>query len=240
MEPHLRKILWKQNGGTIYGYIENYEWMDPIYEIHQSEQSGLYLVNRLDIKDNASSFLPAIQTNSDLAELKIAIQNDFEQLAYDSLTHVFSRIFFRFIFENEIQLAKKNDLPLSFLIINVDYFKRFNDTYGHAQGDAALVCIASMIQAGLAQNCFLTRSGGDNFSVIIPRKGVEEANDVATRICNSVSNQQFINGSQLTISIGVGGLESKKDTWEDIFCRADINIYSAKLGGRNRVVVKNT
>jgi diguanylate cyclase (GGDEF)-like protein len=125
-------------------------------------------------------------------------------------------------------------------MLDIDFFKKFNDTYGHATGDAVLRTTANVIKSQLREYDIPSRYGGEEFCILLPQTNIEEAKVDAERLRSAVEQEEVeIEGGQkihLTISIGLAELDIK-DMPDDLYMKADRALYEAKEGGRNRVVV---
>lgn len=135
-----------------------------------------------------------------------------------------------------------NQQPLSLLIIDIDYFKTFNDKYGHINGDRCLKRIAQTIQEQLpARDCVAARYGGEEFVVLMPRCHLQDAELVAKNIQTAVNNLDFTKmglpaSTQVTVSQGIAcEFNSQYRTAETLICAADTALYRAKSDGRNRI-----
>lgn len=124
----------------------------------------------------------------------------------------------------------------SLLMIDVDYFKRYNDTYGHREGDFALKAVAKLIASNLRQDDLAARYGGEEFAAILANVNKYEARAIAERIRLSVAEYVFPRG-RLTISVGIAECPSDGTTPVEVIEKADQALYHAKLTGRNRVVI---
>ncbi len=140
----------------------------------------------------------------------------------------------------EIARARRYVLPLSVLLLDLDHFKRVNDTYGHQAGDAVLKEFADRVRAMIRRSDVLVRRGGEEFVVILPQTTLDQAATAAERICRAVAAEPFPlpDGGKLTqtVSIGVAtwnGAEGAKELEK----RADEAMYAAKRLGRNRVEI---
>jgi diguanylate cyclase (GGDEF)-like protein len=125
-------------------------------------------------------------------------------------------------------------------MIDIDYFKHYNDTNGHLAGDEVLRAIAILIERGVRQTDIVARYGGEEFSAILTNTGREGALEIAERIRKNVSDTRFPNESaqpnkDLTVSVGVAAFSSSISTLTDLIREADHTLYRAKNGGRNRV-----
>jgi len=157
----------------------------------------------------------------------------------DDLTGVYNHRFFIQQLTMEIDRQKRYATPLSLLMIDIDYFKHYNDTNGHLAGDQALRAIALLIQHGVRQTDIIARYGGEEFSAILINAGKEGARKIAERVRKNVAETRFPNESlqpngDLTVSIGVGTFSATVSTLTDLIREADNALYRAKRAGRNR------
>jgi diguanylate cyclase (GGDEF)-like protein/PAS domain S-box-containing protein len=158
----------------------------------------------------------------------------------DDLTGIYNHRFFIQQLNMEIERQKRYATPLSLLMIDIDYFKDYNDTNGHLAGDQALRAIAVLIQHGVRQSDILARYGGEEFSAILINTGKEGAKRIAERVRRNVAETRFPNESlqpngDLTVSIGIGTFSPSVSTLTDLIREADKALYQAKRAGRNRV-----
>lgn len=156
----------------------------------------------------------------------------------DPLTGIGNRSAMDLSFGREIKLAKRQKQSLSFLIIDIDHFKKVNDTLGHRNGDKALVHIAKCIQSSLRETDQIFRYGGEEFVVLLNGTGMSSAKLTAERIRMNVAMSPITTERKdhlCTISIGVSSL-SAADNVDTLFTRADASLYNAKHNGRNKVV----
>lgn len=153
----------------------------------------------------------------------------------DALTGAYNRRFMNSHLERELEIMDRTDTEICFLLIDIDFFKKLNDTYGHNFGDEVLVKLAETITENLRKYDVLVRMGGEEFAVILHSVGLDGANESAMRIKNAVENMKFDNGVTVTISIGLVKIHKNEDI-EEIVHRADINLYAAKDGGRNIII----
>ncbi len=158
----------------------------------------------------------------------------------DPLTGIYNRRSFMELARSQLARAHRFNEPMSVFVLDVDHFKRINDSYGHATGDDALRMVAGGCQAILREYDILGRLGGEEFVVVLPGATAEESRVVAERVRRHLS-RMAIPGPEgrfhLTSSIGISTLDSAYDTLEKAIHRADLALYRAKREGRNRVVV---
>lgn len=154
---------------------------------------------------------------------------------HDGLTGIWSRSYFNERYESEIALSRRHHSPLSLVMIDVDHFKKINDSLGHATGDTVLRCLAETIDACRRIEDVACRYGGEEFVVICPGVESRHACVLAERIRKMVASRSFslpMAELQLTCSCGVAGGIGKND----ILQAADQALYRAKHAGRNCVV----
>ena len=156
----------------------------------------------------------------------------------DNLTRLFNRRHFDFEFDREFKRAKRYNNDLSIAIIDIDYFKKINDTYGHSCGDYILKEVAFLIKDNFRQTDIVCRYGGEEFAVILTETSKETSHIPLERLRKRVENNKFnFKGQKINLTISIG-LTSQTDTEScfDMFDIADKALYEAKNSGRNRVV----
>jgi diguanylate cyclase (GGDEF)-like protein len=185
--------------------------------------------------------------NVDLELLNHQLRNAVAELArlarIDALTNVHNRRHFAEVLEQEV--ARQGDRPTTLLMVDVDHFKRVNDTHGHLCGDAVLREIAVLLGRGLRGADVLTRYGGEEFAAILPDTGVQRGAEVAERLRVAIGNHDFQPATmrpigRITVSIGVSCHPQQADSAESLIGRADEALYAAKGAGRDRVVTWRT
>lgn len=170
------------------------------------------------------------------------LQDDLEYLTvHDPLTGLLNRRFLEEEVVKEIARAERYRSPLSFLIVDIDHFKKINDRYGHKMGDLALCHLAALLAEKIRESDCLARFGGEEFVLILPDTGTEQARMLAEKLRQQVENHplQITGGShrRLTISIGISNYPQNGTDWDELFKAADRALYRAKEEGRNRVVI---
>lgn len=153
----------------------------------------------------------------------------------DALTGTYNRRFMNSYLERELEIVARTDADVCLMLIDIDFFKKINDTYGHNFGDEVLVRLAETIEENLRKYDVLVRMGGEEFVVILHSVDLKGANESAQRIKDAVQEMKLGNDVNITVSIGLVKA-SKDDDIESIIHRADINLYKAKDGGRNMIV----
>jgi diguanylate cyclase (GGDEF)-like protein len=177
-----------------------------------------------------------------LAQANVELEKRAEALAHaasiDPLTGIANRRAFVERFEVHWADAMSRHAPLSIALIDVDHFKRINDTQGHAVGDAVLCALAATLQGLLRAGTLLARWGGEEFVVLIPGANAQAAAGLAERLRAAVESLNREDLPPITISIGVASLSGRTRLRpEGLFDEADGALYAAKTAGRNRVVV---
>jgi len=159
----------------------------------------------------------------------------------DALTGLYNRRGFDELGKREMERVRRFGHPLSAMMIDVDHFKRINDTYGHHVGDIAIQGVARRLSDNLREVDVLGRFGGDEFTVLLPETDLFTATTVAERLRSCVADSPMIVEQvsiKLTISLGVTKAFSEMHNLDALIGRADKALYQAKLAGRNRVEVQ--
>ena len=156
----------------------------------------------------------------------------------DDLTGMYNHRFFIQQLTLEVERQKRYASPLALLMIDIDYFKHYNDTNGHLAGDQVLKAVAILIQQGVRQSDIVARYGGEEFSAILINAGREKALEIAERVRRNVADTRIPNESaqpnrNLTVSVGVATFSSSVSTLTDLIREADHALYRAKKAGRN-------
>ena len=157
----------------------------------------------------------------------------------DNLTGCYNRFYLNLQLKEFMANVLRYHVPLSVILLDIDHFKKINDTYGHLAGDRVLKRLAEILIGNLRKGDTVIRYGGEEFLILLPYTYLEEACEVAERIRKTVAESDFpINGTSLkvTISLGVAFLEPGIRSLEDLISIADERLYMAKNRGRNRVI----
>ncbi|WP_417512635.1 diguanylate cyclase [Marinobacter sp.] len=172
----------------------------------------------------------------------ISLREDLQRYSYeDALTGLKNRRYFDQLLAHETAVALRNATPLSLLLLDIDHFKRFNDTLGHEAGDMALQAFASILKSRFRGSDIVCRHGGEEFVVILPGSDVAGARVRAEELREAVRREPVMfEGStlgHLTISIGVANWPESTGEPEQLLKLADEALYRAKAGGRDNVEV---
>ncbi|MGP1385673.1 MAG: diguanylate cyclase [Thainema sp.] len=173
-----------------------------------------------------------------IANLKLyaTLQN---QSTRDPLTGLFNRRYLGEFLERELRRAERNQHPLSVLLLDVDHFKQFNDTYGHDAGDAVLRHLSQFLQAQVRGSDIACRYGGEEMVLILPEVSLDIAHQRAEQIRQGVKHLAIEYQQQLgsiTVSVGIACFPDHGSTSELLLQSADLALYQAKAAGRDRVV----
>lgn len=174
------------------------------------------------------------------AELQEALAREHQLARTDVLTGARNRRDFFEIATHQLGVARRYEEAISLVLLDIDHFKRVNDSYGHEAGDDVLRRVARIAQAGIREADLVARYGGEEFIVLLPNSPTELAAVVAERIRSGIE-QAFRPGldpiGTLTISAGVAGCVPREETLDELIHRADQALYRAKENGRNRVEI---
>lgn len=212
--------------------------------------AGKYEVrSRYKGKDDVGSTLRALGALCKELEKKELLLEKSSELAFtDGMTGLKNHRMFKDFFQRQLLLAQRHDQFLSILMLDVDHFKKFNDTYGHQQGDEVLKAVAKALMAGARGSDFVARYGGEEFVVVLPSTNFAGLQQVAEKLRKGIEDTQIPSLAdskvlRVTASFGgytIDGSKLEKKTTETIakyIELADQNLYKAKKQGRNRFVV---
>lgn len=167
-------------------------------------------------------------------------EHTYKLAVTDGLTEMFNHRYFQEQMSANIQTAKRYESVFSLILIDIDFFKKFNDTYGHQSGDAVLRQVAQTIKRNIRSTDIPCRYGGEEMSVILTNTNKEDAIKTAVKICEAVRNKEFElatgDWTHVTISLGVASMPQDGETTESLIEYADKCLYVAKRNGRNQVV----
>jgi diguanylate cyclase (GGDEF)-like protein len=179
-----------------------------------------------------------IQTSLSTAQKYDRIRRE---VVTDPLTNLYNRRFFEKRAQEEVSRSLRHQLPLTMLMLDVDHFKRINDTYGHQTGDKVLQTVAKYLRDSVRQTDICGRYGGEEFVLLLPNTPGRNAVFLANRLRAGVadilhSGLGIPRDVAITVSGGVATCPRDATTLDDLVCRADEALYEAKRAGRNRIV----
>jgi diguanylate cyclase (GGDEF)-like protein/PAS domain S-box-containing protein len=181
----------------------------------------------------------AVATIRDITERKATEARLRELATTDSLTGLFNRRHFMELAEREFARAKRYQGTRTMLMMDIDHFKRVNDTHGHDVGDEVLRELARISRTALRELDILGRLGGEEFGVLLPETDAGPAMEVAERLRRAIEQSPMTTGAgemRITVSIGAATSKGDAETVDTLLKRADVALYEAKQSGRNRVV----
>lgn len=219
----------------------------------QRGQYGVFLVRRtrdqepfgepdLEFANSVITAAVAVIQRAQMVESTMADNARLEQLAQtDPLTQLLNRRALTERITAEMERALRYDSTMALLMIDLDHFKKVNDTYGHLVGDDVLRDVAQLLGETIRGSDIVARYGGEEFLVLLPETDDEGAERFAERIRSAVEQHRFVAGKEsgtltMTTSVGVAVFPAARiESVEDLFARADAALYRAKADGRNRV-----
>ncbi len=154
----------------------------------------------------------------------------------DSLTGLWNHGYFQYKLDEEIEKTKTQGKTMSMMMVDLDNFKKFNDTFGHIQGDSALKKISEILKESSRKADILCRYGGEEFSLIVPTAGKDEALNLAERIRKSVQDKEIL-GNRFTVSIGIASFPIDAGDKRTLVRKSDEALYEAKKRGKNQIVL---
>jgi diguanylate cyclase (GGDEF)-like protein len=189
--------------------------------------------------DRRGQFVGRLIVWRDITRLK-QVQAELEKHAtMDALTQVFNRRHFLELAEQELKRTKRFRHTLVIVLMDIDYFKQINDTFGHAAGDQVLYAFAKLCRENIREMDIFARFGGEEFVLLMPETGLDQAYGAVERLRLKVMQASFSFGKQraaITCSFGLAAYAKERDTLDMVLHRADQALYTAKQTGRNCVV----
>jgi len=232
----LTEIIKKKNGVdviVITGYSNEYTYEEAI-NVGASD----FVIKPVRLEELLLR-LKRVLKERQLTEERTRMMQKLQKLAItDGLTKLYNSRSFYTQLELEVDRFNRYKHPLSLLLLDIDHFKDYNDTYGHLEGDKVLVRFSQIIKSCLRTNDSAYRYGGEEFTVILPETGGEEAKTVAQRIRKTLEAEKFkpLPGSQVKITISIGVTQyHPKEELSAFIQRADKAMYLSKENGRNKV-----
>ena len=156
-----------------------------------------------------------------------------KQIQQDGLTGIANRR----AFDADMNQLFKEKIPFSLILIDIDHFKRVNDTYGHLIGDDVLIFIAKLIQSSVPGNVVCYRYGGEEFTLICMHMNAEKAYELAEYLREKIYDAKIPSQNPITISLGVAEYCGKDENPENLIHKADMAMYQSKADGRNRTTI---
>ncbi len=195
-------------------------------------------IDKLNLIDENKKLVEELkEKNLQLEEANILLK---EQVVRDGLTGLYNHRFFQEHMATEVQLSLRHNRTFALLFLDVDYFKKYNDTHGHLAGDKLLRSLGEVICGRLRKSDFTARYGGEEFVVVLPETEKDHALYVAEDICRIIAEHPFPGREtqpmkKVTISIGVAAFPIDAQDKSSLLAYADMALYNAKNKGRNQV-----
>jgi len=234
-------------GGEFDSNLDSYaKQLQVVKDIHEIQTvRDLLLKETLSLKGHTARMIKEVHqanqrvesANQKIEKLKQQMEKIKQKVSIDPLTRVDNRRAFDANIKQEFASFKRYGRKGSMIMIDIDYFKMVNDTYGHRTGDGVLRVVAGIIKKEIRDIDSLARYGGEEFAVILPHTVLSPALEVAERLRAKVEESRFsYKGKQfsVTISLGVGEIQ-EDDTLESFLQRVDAALYAAKNAGRNQL-----
>ena len=218
LEEFLIFSLWIKGKPTGIVVVDNYITKKPISD------------------DEVKIFTMFMEQAQGALENSQSFESTLTRAHTDPLTSLWNHGYFQYRLDEEIAKSNTTSLPLSLMMIDIDDFKRFNDTRGHIQGDEALRRISDTLKENCRKIDILCRYGGEEFVLILPANNKGEAALLGERIRNSMENKRILR-SKFTISIGIASYPQDSSNKKTLIEKADQALYKAKEKGKNRVVL---
>lgn len=264
---HLRLPVQEQNLGLLAlgvldgmplllsgGNLQKYQ-DDPVIQLLRSDELALIplkakdKVNGIIVADNFITKKPV--TKDDIRMLTmlanqagLAVENSqlYEKTVMrahsDSLTELWNHGYFQYLLQTELEKTKAIKAPLTLILVDIDFFKIYNDTLGHQAGDKALKEMAQLLKNQSRKMDYVCRYGGEEFSIILPQTEKKEAFLIAERLRQDIIKFRFCNEhilpqKQLTVSIGLSSFPEDGQTPSELINASDRSLYQAKHQGKN-------
>jgi diguanylate cyclase (GGDEF)-like protein len=190
-----------------------------------------YTNSEKDFLNSLTSFSGVVVENAQLYEIG----------SQDRMTKVFNHHYFQAVLEEEMAISRQYKRPLSLIMLDIDYFKHLNDTYGHLQGDIVLKAVAQVLSEQIDNIGIVARYGGEEFTIILPNTPIETCHTIAETIRHTIEHHSFPGDDfaiAVTASFGVAEFDPTDPVEKDDFIKkADTALYVSKRTGRNRVTM---
>ena len=191
-----------------------------------------------DIKKKISVLHPDFREKitKSLKNLNESISFLYEIAIKDEKTGLYNNKFFETTFEMEFEKAGRGYEKLSLIMIDIDFFKKINDTYGHIKADELLERLGRILKKQVRKSDIPARFGGEEFFILLPETSLEKAKKFASRLKKAINSDRILKKHNLTVSGGITQYK-KGDTKKKLKKRVNVALYQAKRGGRNQFII---
>lgn len=173
---------------------------------------------------------------SDLFEsINESVSMLYEAATHDEKTGLYNHNFFETILDMEIEKAKRGQQELSLIMIDIDFFKKINDSLGHIKADELLKHLANIIQKNIRKSDIAARFGGEEFTILLPETNIEKAKIFSSKLKSLIHQDRTLKKYSITVSGGISQFKNK-DSKKSFKERADKALYQAKHNGRDQFV----
>jgi diguanylate cyclase (GGDEF)-like protein/PAS domain S-box-containing protein len=190
------------------------------------------------VRADDGELLGFVEVFHDITEQKRREERLYKRATRDTLTGLYNRGHFTEMATQEIERARRFSEPLSLALLDIDHFKKINDTYGHETGDQAIIKLARTCEAEIRKIDFIGRIGGEEFALVLPRANKEPAFEMLQRLRLKLAEQRVASLERefsFTVSMGLAALRPHTHDLAELLRNADAALYRAKREGRNRV-----
>lgn len=209
--------------------------------IKSTGEKKVYLSVKKPIFNHENEVVGIMGISTDISEIH-SLKEELEvQATTDHLTGLFNRRFFFDLARRTFSESERHKYPLSIIMLDIDLFKKINDTHGHPVGDIIIKFVSLLVRGMLRKEDILARVGGEEFAILLPNTNIEAAQFIAEKIRTHIDSQ-CISGEWLgeitpKISLGVATFSEGDTEFHEMYTRSDKALYEAKYSGRNKVCV---
>ena len=189
------------------------------------------------LKEKVSALDPKFREKIEelFGTMKESISILYEAATHDEKTGLYNSKFFETILDMEIEKVKRGQEKLSLFIIDIDFFKKINDKYGHLKADELLVRLAEVLTKQFRKSDIISRFGGEEFFILLPETDLKKAKKITSRLRTAIKSDKILKKHSVTVSGGLTEFK-KRDTKKTFKQRADKALYKAKNSGRDKFV----